>query len=209
MKGRFITFEGGEGGGKSSQIPLLAERLRQQGREVILTREPGGSPMAERIRALLVTGEPGALTPMGELLLMEAARAQHVAELIRPALQRGAWVVCDRFTDSTTAYQGFGRGLPMERIQSLNQWATEGRQPDLTLLLDLDPVMGLARAKGRAGTEVRFEAEALEFHQRVRQGFLTLAEREPERFVVVDATQPLERVAEAVWQGVERMNDRI
>ncbi|MBF0626428.1 MAG: dTMP kinase [Magnetococcales bacterium] len=205
-RGRFITFEGGEGAGKTTQLRLLGERLQRRGLTPCLTREPGGCPLAERIRGLLVggTGTDAPMTPETELLLMVAARAQHVAEVIRPALARGDWVLCDRFNDSTLAYQGHGRGLDRDWIAHLIRQATGGLQPDRTYLLDLDPRVGLARSRGGAMDEARFEGEGLAFHQRVREGFLDLARRAPERFRVQEAAAALEAVAERIWRETER-----
>lgn len=200
--GRFITFEGGEGAGKSTQIARLRARLEERGVAVLTTREPGGTPLGERIRQLLVTGEPGGMAPPTELLLMAAARAEHLERVIRPALARGSWVLCDRFADSTTAYQGYGRQLPLGAVAELNHWVLQGFRPHRTLLLDLDPVLGIARSHGRDHAETRFEREAAAFHQRVREGFLAIARAEPGRVRVVDAAAPLEAVAAAIWEGV-------
>ncbi len=187
-RGTFVTFEGGEGTGKSTQARLLANHIRRTGRETLLTREPGGAPLAERLRLLLLEGEPG-LDPLSELLLYEAARRQHVAEVIRPALSRGAAVVCDRFADATVAYQGYGRRLDVPTINSLNDLACGDCRPTLTFLLTFqDSREGLERAVRRHGTGGdRFEREDLAFHERVRTGYLELAAREPDRFVVIDA----------------------
>lgn len=202
--GRFITFEGGEGGGKSTQIRLLSERLRKRDVPVLITREPGGCPLAERVRELLVTGGPHTLAPETELLLMLAARAQHLKEVIRPALASGTWVLCDRFSDSTLAYQGFGRGVNPEIIVPVGDWVVGDTRPELTIVLDLDPKAGLARSHARNHHETRFEQEALAFHQRVRQGFLALAKAEPQRMRVVDATPPPDVVAGVIWEVIRR-----
>lgn len=200
----FITFEGIEGSGKSTQIRLLAETLRANGAEVLLTREPGGCPVADRIRAVLLDAENRAMVPMAELMLYAAARTQHLAEVVRPALSAGAIVLCDRFSDATRAYQAFGRGLPRETVEQLNHLACNGLAPDLTLLLDCDTIIGLARARSRidavdAGPrEERFELEALSFHQRVREGYLRLAAEEPDRFMVVGAEGPPEEIAAGI-----------
>ncbi|MBF0179329.1 MAG: dTMP kinase [Magnetococcales bacterium] len=198
---RFVTFEGGEGAGKSTQMRLLAERLQAGGARVTLTREPGGTLMAERIRALLVTGRPDDLDGRAELLLMLAARVEHVRGLIRPALARGEVVLCDRFADSTMAYQGFGRGMDLEWLALLNRFVLGDLLPERTLLLDIDPGAGLARAGRASGGENRFEQEKLSFHQRVRAGFLELAASQPGRFRVIDATGEVAAVAEAVWEA--------
>ncbi len=204
MRGVFLTLEGGEGAGKTTQAALLAERLREAGRAVILTREPGDTPLGAGLRRMLVedSGDP----PCGwaELFLYAADRAQHVERVVRPALERGAVVVCDRFADATEAYQGWGRGLPLEAVRSVNRLATAGLTPHRTVLLDLPPNQGLRRALGRAqgASEVRFEREALAFHERVRRGYLEIARREPGRVRVVDGTGPPGAVAERVWAVV-------
>jgi dTMP kinase len=201
-RGRFITFEGGEGAGKSTQVRILAERLRGAGIEVAATREPGGSPGAEAIRALLVTGEPDRWSTVSETLLMYAARRDHIERTIRPALERGAWVVSDRFADSTRAYQGAGGGAPKGLVTALETFVLEDTRPDLTLILDLPVEAGLERAGLRGGGEARFEAKAPAFHQRLREGFLAIARAEPNRCVVLDAGQPPEAVSAAVWSAV-------
>jgi len=201
----FITFEGIEGCGKTTQIRLLAERLRQGGLEVVVTREPGGCPIADAIRSILLDPCNSALVPRAELLLYAAARAQHVAEIIRPALTRGGLVLCDRFTDATVAYQGFGRGLDAACIDSLNAMATDGIVPDLTILLDMPAEEGLRRARRRntlTPEEDRFERESLAFHHRVRAAYLQLA-REQKRFVVIDADGSIETVAQRVAATVD------
>jgi dTMP kinase len=200
--GRFITFEGGEGAGKSTQARRLAERLRAMGHEVLLTREPGGSPGAEALRALLVEGAVDRWSATAETLLMYAARADHLERAIRPALAGGAFVVCDRFMDSTRAYQGAGGGVAPALIGALEAEVVAADRPDLTLVFDLPVELGLARAHARAGGEARFEGKGALFHQRLRDGFLRIAAAEPERCVVIDATQPLDDVAAAVWAAV-------
>lgn len=194
MAGVFVTFEGGEGSGKSTQIGLLAARLVTT--TLTVTREPGGTPLGERVREVLLHPGEYAVDAWAELLLYEASRAQLVADEIRPALEAGGVAVCDRFTDSTLAYQGFGRGLPLDRVRAANELATGGLVPDVTVLLDIAPLVGLARATGQGAD--RLERESLEFHERVREGFLTLASAEPERFVVIDAEPQESQVAEAV-----------
>jgi dTMP kinase len=201
-RGRFITFEGGEGAGKSTQVRVLAERLRGAGLEVVATREPGGSPGAEAIRELLVNGDPDRWSALSETLLMYAARRDHIERTIRPALERGAWVVSDRFADSTRAYQGAGGGAPQGLVAALETFALEDARPDLTLVLDLPVTMGLERAGLRGGGEARFEAKGHGFHQRLREAFLRIAAAEPNRCVVLDAGQPPEAVSEAVWSAV-------
>ncbi len=198
-RGQFISFEGGEGAGKSTQVALLAERLAANGREVVTTREPGGSPGAEAIRALLVTGAPSRWSAISETLLLYAARSDHIERVIAPALARGAAVLCDRFADSTRAYQGAAGGAPQALIAALEAQVLGAIQPDLTLVLDLPAETGLARCTGRAGAETRFEDKGLAFHRRLRAAFLAVAEAEPTRCVVIDATAPKEAVALAVW----------
>jgi dTMP kinase len=183
----FITFEGVEGCGKSTQLRLLNERFRAAGRDVRATREPGGTPLGERLRALLLDGARAAIDPIAEWLLFEADRRQHLAEVIRPALAAGAWILCDRFSDSTEAYQSAGRGLDAEFIEAVDGRVRDGVRPDLTLLYDLDVAEGLARTRRRDAREDRFESEELAFHERVRRRFLEIARREPGRVVVVPA----------------------
>jgi dTMP kinase len=200
MPGLFVTFEGGEGSGKSTQITRLAERLRRGGRDTLVTREPGGTPIAEGIRALLLDPEraPG---PLAEAFLMEAARAELVANVIRPALAAGRVVLCDRYDDSTLAYQGAGRGLDERLLRELNRAATGGLVPDLTLLFDLDPAAGLER-RGADGATNRLDREPAAFHARVRARYLELARAEPRRFVVLDATQSPDALEAKVWEAV-------
>jgi dTMP kinase len=194
-RGQFITLEGIEGAGKSTVASYLAELLAGQGIAVRLTREPGGTPLAERVRQIVLEGGAEPLSPVTETLLMFAARDLHLRNLIRPALARGEWVVCDRFTDATRAYQGFGRGVDAGLIDSLAAAVHAGLAPDCTLLLDLPVSAGLARARGRAaGPADRFESEAAAFFEKVRAGYLELARREPGRFQVIDATAPLAEV---------------
>ncbi|MBT1076012.1 dTMP kinase [Geobacter grbiciae] len=203
--GFFITFEGIEGCGKSTQVRLVAERLNRAGHGVVVTREPGGCPIADAIRAILLDAHNSAMVPMAELLLYAAARAQHVTEVIEPALAAGKIVLCDRFTDSTLAYQGFGRKLDRELIARLNSLAAGSIRPDLTLLLDCPVDTGLARAMARINTssaarEERFEQESILFHERIRDGFLSLAATEPARFVVLDGSGDIEET-EALVTG--------
>lgn len=201
-RGYFITFEGVEGSGKSTQARKLAEHLAGCGREILVTREPGGTPLAEQLRTLVKNfAGPEKMHASTELLLMEAARAQHVREKIRPALAAGTIVICDRFADSTTAYQGGARGVEPPAIDFLNRFAMADCVPDLTFLLDLLPEIGFARALARRetrGEHDRFEEEALEFHKRVRNAFLSLAAREPERIRVIDAARPPETIHEEI-----------
>lgn len=194
MRGRFITIEGGEGSGKSTQIALLKQALEKTGRPFVLTREPGGEEGAEAIRALLVTGDKNRWDALAETLLFTAARVQHVARLIAPALAEGKLVLCDRFVDSTRVYQGIGKGIPAEFIAALHALTLGNTMPDLTIILDIDPQAGLARAKGRAGNETRFEGMDIEFHQQVRAGFLAIARTEPQRCHVIDASQDAQGV---------------
>ena len=202
MPGRFITFEGGEGTGKSTQIGRLAARLRARGVDPLVTREPGGTPAAEGIRALLLDPEhaPGAVA---EALLMEAARADLVATVLRPALAAGRVVLCDRYADSTLAYQGAGRGLDPAMLADWNRAATGGLTPDLTLLFDLDPGAGLQRRGEGPGVPNRLDREALPFHARVRACYLELARSEPGRWVVLDAARPAEAIEAQAWSALE------
>jgi dTMP kinase len=201
MGGTFISFEGIEGTGKSTQARLLAEALRAEGREVVLTAEPGGTSIGERIREVLLDTGHGAMEHVTELLLYAAARRQHLEELIKPALEEGKVVVTDRFSDSTAAYQGTGRGLDMELIEELDRMVTGGLVPDLTLLLDMDVEEGLERNRG-AGKRDRLELEDVEFHRKVREGFREIARAEPGRGKTVDATEPQEEVHAQVMRLV-------
>ena len=201
-RGRFITFEGGEGAGKSTQVKRLAARLETQGREVVTTREPGGSPGAESIRDIVLKGAADRWSPVTETLLMYAARRDHIERVIQPALARGAWVVCDRFADSTRAYQGAAGGTDPGLIAALETYILEGVRPHLTLVFDLPPEVGLERAHARAGAEMRFESKGMAFHQRLRDGFRAIAEAEPDRCAVIDATAPMDAVEAAVWAAV-------
>jgi dTMP kinase len=200
----FITFEGIEGSGKSTQLALAAERLRGAGRTVRATREPGGTPIAEKIRQVLMDAAHAELEPMAEWLLLEAARAQHVAEVVRPALAGGAFVLCDRFSDSTEAYQVAGRGLDAAMVSGLDARVRDGVAPDLTLVYDLDPREGLARAKRRDAGAGRFESAALAFHERVRAGFLAIARREPARVAVIAVDGDAASVFARTWQALAR-----
>jgi len=193
VSGRFITIEGIEGVGKSTNLAFVRDHLADLGHPVIVTREPGGTELGEAIRGLLLDHRNTAMSDDTELLLMFAARAQHLTEVVRPALGRGQWVLCDRFTDATYAYQGGGRGVARERIAALEQWVQDGLRPDLTLLLDVPEEIGLERA-GRRGELDRFERERAEFFGRVREAYLALAAQDPGRFRVIDASRPLEAV---------------
>ncbi len=202
-RGRFITFEGGEGAGKSTQLKMLAEALARAGIEVVTTREPGGSKGAEAIRALLVTGDVDRWDAHTEALLHTAARRDHLARTVWPALERGAWVVCDRFADSTLAYQGYGHGLPREFITGLTTLAIGDFKPDLTLVLDLPVEEGLKRAGGRGGAEDRYERMGTAFHERLRQGFLDIARKDAGRCAIIDAAADLDSVHQAVLRAVK------
>ncbi len=205
--GRFITLEGGEGTGKSTQARRLAAALEARGFAALVTREPGGAPGAEEIRKLMVEGEPGRWNAITETLLAYAARADHVARTIGPALTEGRWVISDRFSDSTFAYQGVGRGLDRETIRRIDSAVLDDFAPDLTLVLDLDVAIGLQRAVARPGLENRFEKFGPEFHERLRQAFLDIARRFPERCRVIDASGTEDQVAEAIFTAVQRRFD--
>jgi dTMP kinase len=207
MTGRFITLEGGEGTGKSTQVRHLAAALEARGLKAITTREPGGSPGAEEIRKLMVEGEPGRWNAITETLLAYAARADHVARTIGPALAAGNWVISDRFSDSTFAYQGVGRGLDRETIRRIDSAVLDDFSPDLTLILDLDVAVGLGRANARAGNENRFEKFGTDFHEKLRQAFLEIGRRFPERCRVVDASGGEDQVAEQIFATVARRFD--
>ena len=207
MRGKFITFEGPEGGGKSTQVQTLAEWLRKQGKKVVVTREPGGTRMSELIRALVRDEMEDPPVTRCEVLLFLAARAQVVSQVIRPALAHGEWVVCDRFADSTFAYQGYGRGIDVQLLKNFNDFVTEGLVPDLTILLDVPPEVSRTRLAARqastADTGDRIEAAGEMFHRRLREGFLDLAKAEPKRFTVIDASKSIEKVAAAVQKTVQ------
>ncbi len=200
----FITFEGGEGVGKSTQIALLADYLKTKGNQVLTTREPGGTPNAESIRQLLVEQREEAWEPISELMLYLAARKEHVEKVISPALKQGTWVLCDRFSDSTIAYQGYGHGLDIAFIQQLTNLSMNHFSPDLTLLLDIPPKQGVARAKSCSGQEVRYEQMNMDFHERVRQGFLDLASQHPKRFITIDATQDTDAVFNSICRTIDQ-----
>ncbi len=195
QRGAFITLEGGEGTGKTTQVKRLVEWLRALGRDIAVTREPGGTEEADNIRRLLVEGEPGRWPPLAETLLFNAARDEHLERLIRPALSRGRWVVCDRFMDSTMAYQGYARGLGRELIEMLDGFVVGATRPDLTLVLDLPVATGLQRADARGGVERRFERADTGFHQKLREAYLEIAKRDPDRCKVVDASGSPDEVA--------------
>jgi dTMP kinase len=206
MTGRFITIEGGEGAGKSTAQAFLAEMLSAKGITVVQTREPGGTPLAEAIRRNLLSIDEEAPVEMAELLLVFAARAQHLAKVIEPALARGEWVLCDRFTDATYAYQGAGRGMSVEQINKLEELVQGDRRPDTVLLMDMPPEIGLQRAKARGALD-RFEQEAQAFFERVREGYLNRAKLDPKRYVIVDAAQPLPKVQDTLSSVAARWFD--
>lgn len=202
-RGRFITLEGGEGAGKSTLAKTLADRLQARGQSVLVTREPGGTANAEAIRTLLVDGAEDRWSPMAETLLLYAARDDHVTRLIEPALTRGDWVICDRFSDSTRAYQGAAGGVAPDQIDQIHDAALHGYQPDLTLVVDLDPAVGLARAEARGEGPTRFERQPSQFHAALRQAFLDIAAREPDRCAVIDGSQSPEAVAMSAMAVIE------
>lgn len=201
--GRFITFEGGEGTGKTTQIAALRTRLEAAGHAIVQTREPGGSPEAEAIRDLLVTGDTGRWRPATEALLHFAARNEHLERVIRPALEQGSIVLCDRFSDSTMAYQGIVQGLGPDVVTALDALVVGKTRPDLTLVLDLDSKVGLARAGARAGNEDRYERMGEDFHEKLRAAFLKIAKDNPGRCVVIDASGSEAEVGEAIWAAVQ------
>ena len=208
-RGLFITFEGGEGAGKSTQVRALCERLHASGRVVVETREPGGSPGAEGLRALVVTGDRDRWTPLAELLIMNAARDDHLNRTVRPALARGAVVVSDRFADSSRAYQGAGGGVDPAVVIAVERAVVGDTTPDLTVILDLPVEAGLARAARRGGHD-RFELKGLAFHERLRDAFLTIAAREPHRCVVLDGELAVDALTDAVWAAVApRLEDGV
>ncbi|MFT3998300.1 MAG: dTMP kinase [Asticcacaulis sp.] len=204
MTGRFITFEGGEGAGKSTQVRALVSRLRDLGLEVVQTREPGGSSGAEVLRDLLVNGEAGRWSPLSETLMMYAARANHLEQNIRPALARGAWVICDRFSDSTRAYQGAGGGVTPELIEAIDQAVVKDTQPDMVLILDMPVEVGLNRALSRGDGENRFESKGVDFHERLRAGFVKRAATAPEKYHLIDADRPIADIGAAIWEIVSQ-----
>jgi dTMP kinase len=203
LTGRLITLEGGEGAGKSTEARRLADALTSAAIAVVATREPGGAAGAELIRELLLKGEPGRWDGITEALLVVAARRAHLTETIRPALARGDWVVCDRFADSTTAYQGYGAGVSLAALAQLHGLIADDLAPDLTLILDLPVEAGLARIAHRGHDETRFEQKDIHFHKRVRRGFLAIARDEPERCVVIDAARPADDVHRAVLRVIQ------
>jgi dTMP kinase len=206
MSGKFITLEGGEGAGKSTALAFIAQEIRNHGIDLVQTREPGGTPLGEKLRELLLDYKNDLMCDDTELLLMFAARAQHLAQLIEPALQSGQWVLCDRFTDATYAYQGGGRGLDVQRIAQLEQWVQGDRRPDLTLLLDVPVEIGMQRISTREetqGQKDRFERERSEFFDKVRQGYLDRATKFPQQFQIIDASQSLELVQQQLREAID------
>jgi len=214
-KGFFLSVEGIEGSGKTTQVKMLAQAIRSSGQNVVLTKEPGGTPLADRIRAIVLDPQEEGMDSLTELLLYAASRRQHVVEVIRPSLEAGAIVLTDRFADATLAYQGFGRLLDLDRLRQLNEWATDGRYPDLTLLFDLPESVGLERARSRnlasahLQNEGRLEGEDLRFHRRVREGYLALARAEPDRFVVIDANGTANEVYARTMAEIEQRDPRL
>lgn len=208
--GQFITVEGSEGVGKTTNLNHIREQIHRAGIEVVETREPGGTPLGEELRELLLDHRHQGMSEDSELMLMFAARAEHLAQVIRPALDTGKWVLCDRFTDASHAYQGAGRGIPNTRIAQLEEWVQQGLQPDFTLLLDLNPEIGMKRA-GKRGALDRFEQEQIEFFHRVRQGYLDRASQFPQRFHVINAAESIESVQSAIDRAlipfIERHTD--
>lgn len=202
-RGKFISFEGGEGVGKTTQIARLAKRFEAQGIEVLVTREPGGTAIANRIRSLLLDPQNHGIVPLAELFLYEASRAQHVQELILPALEKGKIVICDRYTDSSLVYQGNARGIKDVLVANLNKIATSNVLPNVTLILDLNPKIGLARI-GKRGILDRIEKEALDFHLRVQKGFRNLAKRDPKRCFLIDASQSRDAIHEDICSVLEK-----
>ena len=211
-RGLFIVLEGGDGSGKSTQAKRLAEALQSQGFDVVLTQEPAGTRLGKLVKSVFESRHADADAPplaaKTELFLFEAARSDHVRTVIRPALDAGRVVVCDRFTDSTLAYQGYGRGLPLDEVRRLNEIATEGLAPDLVLLFDVPPDVGLARADSGGEKRDSIGQESLGFHRRVREGFLEIARAGGERYAVIDAARPIEEAAAAAWAAVERAMSR-
>lgn len=204
QRGTFITLEGGEGAGKSTNASWLADYLREQGKEVLVTREPGGTEVSEAIRAVLLSPELPAMHADTELLLMFAARNEHLRKKILPALEQGRWVICDRFTDATYAYQGYGRNISLQRIAELEQWVQGDLRPDYVILFDLDVATGMARAQAR-GRADRFEQEQVDFFERIRAGYQQRAMQAPERYPIVDAGRELEQVQAQLKQVIDRI----
>jgi len=208
MKGYFITFEGPDGAGKTTQIRLLNDYLRDKGWDTVLTREPGGTPLGEKIRSIILDVENKDMNPITEMLLYAAARAQHVSQIIRPALEQGKIVLCDRFVDSSIAYQGFGRGLGLAMVEGVNHYALQGIVPDMTLFFDIDPKKGLERSMIRHRGMDRLEEEKLDFHKKVYEGFIYLSKKYPERFHVIDANEEIEKIQKSVICKIEQLLKR-
>lgn len=204
MQGRFITLEGIEGVGKSTNLEFVASMIREAGHDLLVTREPGGTPLAEQLRRIVLHREDEPVPALAELLLMFAGRCLHLENRIRPALAAGTWVLCDRFTDATFAYQGGGRGQPAARIEALEEWVHASLQPDLTILLDAEPEIGLARAEARGDSD-RFEKERLEFFRRVRAAYLARADQFPARFTIVNAARSLPEVREDIRKQINKI----
>ena len=200
--GKFITFEGGEGAGKSTQATLLAERLKAAGRTVVVTREPGGSPKAEQIREALLSGKVREFGPLAEAVLFSVARQDHIDNVIGDALAKGRWVISDRFHDSTRAYQGSGGGVPPAVLSALERLTLNGLRPHLTIVLDIPVEQGLARASRRQTGPDRFESQDVAQHEKIRQAFLDIAQEDPRRCIIIDASKPEALVAEDIWEAV-------
>ncbi|MDF1748769.1 MAG: dTMP kinase [Alphaproteobacteria bacterium] len=203
LRGKFISVEGGEGAGKSTQCFLLADHLRERGLDVVITREPGGTPGAQAIRELVVSGDGDRWDPVSEALLMYAARRDHVTRLIEPALAAGSWVICDRFSDSTMAYQGYTKALGRDWVETLDALVLGGFRPDLTLLLDIDASTGLGRAAARGGPD-RFEKLGLDFHSALRNAFLDIAHKEPDRIAVIQADQTIQEITRDIIEALSQ-----
>jgi dTMP kinase len=203
MRGKFISFEGGEGAGKSTQIKALQDYIEKKGKSVVLTREPGGTPNAEQLRDLVVSGEPGRWSPLEEMLIMYTARSELVRTLIRPCLKQGKWVVTDRFADSTMVYQGYAGGVPKTRIRKLHKLILGSFQPDLTLILDVPAQSGMARVSARADEISRFEKHPPNYYEKIRKGYLKIARKNPKRCVVIDGTQSIAKVSQDIQSAVE------
>lgn len=214
-QGKFVSFEGIEGSGKSTQLRRLAAVLASEQREVVVTKEPGGTPLSDRIRAILLDPHETKMDPMTEMFLLAAARRQHVAEVVRPALERGAYVLCDRFTDATLAYQGFGRLLSLDLLRELNDLATDGLYPDVTFIFDLPETVGVLRARARneesaaLQSESRIDGEEMVFHRRVREGYLALATGDRRRYQVIDANGSIDEVATRTLAAWRDCADRV
>ncbi len=199
MKGFFLTVEGIEGCGKTTQLKRIAKRLRELGHNCVTTKEPGGTPIGDRVRAILLDPQADGMDALSELFLLAASRRQHVVEVVQPALEKGAVVLCDRYSDASVVYQGYGRGLDLQQVIDINRWATGGITPDITLVFDLPETVGLERARSRNATEnlmaeSRLEGEDLAFHRRVREGYLALATESPKRFAIIDGTRTIDEV---------------